>query len=770
MPNFYAEILRSIGARDHNFKLLASNDPSTSTIAWAKDIGVTATSDGDILSFSGTTSGLGVTYFPSPANLSTTTFPYLVFRAKQANPGTLAIAVHNSGADIPFSVNLTPNWKTYTVGPMTSGRTISSILFGNQSVAGTINFHNAAVCAKTPIQLSQTDLEMGAVTRMAFGFDSAYLRLNNQAGKFVTGANSVGFGDHLHIYLPRYGDATGTLYHSYGGYCEVVEPFQPNIEVNILGRGYGLGPGRTIHLNSYQNKTPQFILNDIVDNSINAASKNGIPIKSNYQLTRSYVQAVGASLPIYLTQLKTTFDTFREIADLTTAQLTPAAFWVDPAENLHWVPLGAQGTANWTTDPYPANYPVALAVGKNQITNQFRRDTQSVRNRIHYIGVAQSPGLTDLWTENNSSAWGSERVASGTTFAFNDIQSPAFGGPGPVALGQWSVNAHISGTGEATGAFFYPAVKGLGLDLSNLGSIYSPPIFEFYWRIHTSGASLSGPVSGTPDTIFFAEDASNRFEYSYVGDLGVSPHVSILNINGNNNITRDFWYHVLVPIGPNGGTLFLNPPTLNGIASASYTGTSGYQLANVGNPHWNNINYFGWYYRGQATPAETIDIYVDGVRIVGGRYRIPYDNRASAYPDMAEAMVWDPISKDEALIKKLAAAELFRLRNPIMRGDLLAPILGDVSPEQQVQITAPAANLNSTYLRIYQIKHTFSPHSFVTELSLSDDFINSQPLERWRFYNAVMQMGENAILSREVYDLKTALIDPGFTPVLDPYS
>ncbi len=105
MPQFYAEILRSPGPHDNSFRLLNSNDASPSTIAWAKDIGVTATSDGDILTFSGSSPGLGVTWFPGSA--SSTTYPYLVVRAKAANGGTLAVAVFNSGATMNLSFTLT---------------------------------------------------------------------------------------------------------------------------------------------------------------------------------------------------------------------------------------------------------------------------------------------------------------------------------------------------------------------------------------------------------------------------------------------------------------------------------------------------------------------------------------------------------------------------------------------------------------------------------------------------------------------------------------
>src|SRR5216684_1151117 len=135
MPQFYAEILRSPGPHDNSFRLLASNDPSPSTIAWAKDIGVTATSDGDILTFSGSSPGLGVTWFPG--SVSSTTYPYLLVRAKATGGGTLAIAVFISGS----------------------------------------------------------------VTRSSLGTDHAELRLNNYRGKFFSSVNSWSFGDHLHIYL-----------------------------------------------------------------------------------------------------------------------------------------------------------------------------------------------------------------------------------------------------------------------------------------------------------------------------------------------------------------------------------------------------------------------------------------------------------------------------------------------------------------------------------------------------------------------------------------
>ncbi len=208
----------------------------------------------------------------------------------------------------------------------------------------------------------------------------------------------------------------------------------------------------------------------------------------------------------------------------------------------------------------------------------------------------------------------------------------------------------------------------------------------------------------------------------------------------------------------------------NTIATASYTGTSGYQLANVGSPSWSNINYLGFYYASLSPGGETADFYFDGWRILGGRYRIAYDNRASRYPDMSEQFYYDPVSKDETAIKNFAKAELLRLRSPVLRGPLTAPLLADLYPEQQVRCAIPSADFNNTYLRVTQVVHRFSPNGFLTEVSLSDDFTNSQPLEQWKLVNALLEMGENAYFSRQLADLKSATLDPTFTPLLDPYS
>src|SRR5437667_3320419 len=112
MVQFYAEVLRGVGYRDNNWKPLASNDPAVGTIGWTKDGGVTANSDGDILSLSGTTSTNGVSY--ALLFLATNTYPYLVIRAKADMARTLDILVTFSSGSQTLTMNLTTVYQTFT--------------------------------------------------------------------------------------------------------------------------------------------------------------------------------------------------------------------------------------------------------------------------------------------------------------------------------------------------------------------------------------------------------------------------------------------------------------------------------------------------------------------------------------------------------------------------------------------------------------------------------------------------------------------------------
>jgi hypothetical protein len=645
-------------------------------------------------------------------------------------------------------------------GNITSIDLLCNTLVPNDAVA----FDYLYICSKAPLTLSAVDVANGTVTRVGTGgVDHCQLRLNNWKGKYITGANAIGQGDHLHIYLGQ----AATLYHVYGGYVENLDPNLPNDMVDVQSRGYGVALLMSIYLKQYATSTPQTIINDIVDNSINLATKDGIVLSTGYQITRSYVQNLGASLGLFSTTQHNAQTALHDLTDIMTVQGSPAAFFVDPAENLHLVPIGPSGSPNWTTDPFPATYGTTLAVGVNQITNKFQRDIKSLRNRVKYYGVAQFPENYDAWTEGNSASWGTERLGTNVTATLSDPTSPVFMGSKSI---QCHLDDHLSNGVALNGAVFYPSAKNLGLDFTKLGSAYAPPIFDFCIRLAYAGNI--GADANIPQEIFFATDATNRFEYNLISSGAQTAQQSILNIQGPGAATQNFWYHIMLPVGPNGGTAFFNTPVLNTLLSPTFTGPSQYLFQTVGTPNWNNINYIGFYSASNAVAgAHTADFYFDAWRILGGRYYIAYDNRTVAngrYPDMREIPFTDPISKGDTLLQNYAKGELLRLRNTILRGGIHLPVFGDIIPEQQVTVTAPSANLSSTPLRVQQVIHRFSNKGLFTELQLTDDFTNSQPLEPFKIANAMLQLGENAYFSRELFDLKVFMQDPQLSPILLP--
>ncbi len=104
------------------------------TATWATGSGVVASTDGDILSLSGTTSSQGYATGSFTA-FSTTTCPRLLIRAKGA--GTIDFKVfYLDGAVDTFTLTLTTTYSPF-LRLLTSGKSVTTISFVNQSIAGT---------------------------------------------------------------------------------------------------------------------------------------------------------------------------------------------------------------------------------------------------------------------------------------------------------------------------------------------------------------------------------------------------------------------------------------------------------------------------------------------------------------------------------------------------------------------------------------------------------------------------------------------------------
>src|SRR2546429_621371 len=112
MPRFYAEILRDVVFRDNNWKGPSNNLPAiTSHPDWGTDAGVTATTDGDILSFSGTDAthklSSGAISFPTANS-------YLVCRAKGIGSLDMQMVYAGGGGIDTFTMALSTQPKTFS--------------------------------------------------------------------------------------------------------------------------------------------------------------------------------------------------------------------------------------------------------------------------------------------------------------------------------------------------------------------------------------------------------------------------------------------------------------------------------------------------------------------------------------------------------------------------------------------------------------------------------------------------------------------------------
>jgi hypothetical protein len=103
--------------------------------SWVIDSGVTATTDGDVLSLSGTISPNGI-YNGNIGAFSTTTYPSLLVRAKANVARTLDFKfTFTDTTTQTITLSLTTSWQIFT-NTLTSGKTTSDIRVSNQSSSG----------------------------------------------------------------------------------------------------------------------------------------------------------------------------------------------------------------------------------------------------------------------------------------------------------------------------------------------------------------------------------------------------------------------------------------------------------------------------------------------------------------------------------------------------------------------------------------------------------------------------------------------------------
>ncbi len=689
------------------------------------DAGVTATTDGDILSLSGTTATNG--YPITVGGYSSTTAPYVSVRAKGS--GTLDLkATFSDATTQTFTINLTSNYAVSTF-TLTSGKLVNTFKFQNQSVAGTNNIDYIVGSKKTPISLVKQDVDPIAVTRGTSSVDEFTLGLRNTSGLYTTGNSQISLFDDIYLYQGYLQDDLGTkkLSKVFGGSIEELSPVLSS-GGDIL-RVHGLGWGRAL-LSVLVAKDYGSLSDNSTITKASDAIKDVIDIVNlgGYQLSKNYIQTFTPTMTYIMLKNDPAFNAIKTLTDLITANndptgvtTSPVELWVDPAENVHMAPLGA-----WGTDPNPSTYPFPLNVGLNQISNDFRKDIEHMRNQIHYFAATTKPPSRDAWTETGPITDWTVAATGGTggTFATSyDTTANNFKVNSQSVKGNWT--GMTSGT-NGIDLTYVPATP-LALDVTKLGGKLSPPRLKCFLK--TDAVSSSFPYA---INLRMMTDATNFFSSNYW-----PTNVLITTFAGG--ISSNNWQVFEMPIGPYGDY----PP--------------GFQ---TGSPSWTNINRIKLSFLFSNTYLAG-NVWVDGFYISGQTHYVAKDStRVNSY-GLRETHLVNNKVRETATQQLLAKTELYRLHNPVLRGSIRVPGVPDILPGQKVIITASSANLSSATLRVLEVRHTFgAQEGFVTELDLTDDLTSYLVLEPTRLSNMLLEVHTSPFKRKEEQDVYMGDPDP----------
>jgi len=673
---------------------------SGTTHNWnAPDSGVTATTDGDILTLSGTTATNGFSRGPGLA-LATGTINKVALRAKA---GTIAI-----GSTIDFKIIFTDTstqtvtvtlGRNYAVTPknLTASKTIDSIKWLNQSSTGTVLIDLAIMTYKSIVLTSEDEAIGPETTGFTTAVNEAVFKLRNDGGKYTSGTSKLDFYDDVYIYMGYLQDdiQTRKLSKAFGGSIMEIDPSLDSsgdiLQVNCSGWAQALLNAFVVkdYGNGSDNSsitTFQATINDMINSFVNP---------DGYQLSTTYIQNISGPPAITYMLFKNdqAFDAIKQSVDLLTAgdptsiTVYPAEFWVDNSENCHLAPLGA-----WGSDPNPSTYPNTLSVGSEHIVNSFRIDILNLKNKVHFVTAMVEPANGDLWTEGNASAWSfSSNGVGGSSSVLNDNSA------GNFKVNSFSIKASWSGMSPAptTVALNYPSAANLGFDFTKFGGKITPARIIFYVKCD--------------QTVFYPQV---QFVTSSPNAVFTSP--SLPDVNGVN--TSD-WHRFEVYIGPYGDNFVAGP-------SAS----------------WTNINQIQFLFTFNAPGPGGGNIWVDGVYIEGQNHFIATDSTRISQYGARETSLTSLKHRKSVTQQALAKAELFRLHNPVMRGTVQVPGIPDVLPGQKVTINAPSANLSSATLRVISAKQHYGQDNFTTTLELTDDLTNYQSLQLTSMADLLLQI------------------------------
>jgi hypothetical protein len=411
-------------------------------------------------------------------------------------------------------------------------------------------------------------------------------------------------------------------------------------------------------------------------------------------------------------------DALKQLLDLYTAANNP-----DPG--LHWtvIPDGATSyfcmdvigdhTTAAVDDMWPTNCPVTLTIGENIRSVTYSKQPKEA-NYIVYFGKYEYP-TNELLTEDAATYW-TEYTANNVTITDDTSDKK---------VGSNSVKFNFGATGAFESIFYFPVAN---LDITKIGTKRTVPTWNFY--IKANNFQWVKLLVGTGDPLT---------DYS----------TKALTLPTNNT-----WGKTEVSLGT-----YIKEGGEDTWTTAAGTGVD-----------WTDIDYVGFDALRPAT-GQT-DIRFDDMRFRGIVTRAAYHSDSGKYKIK---LITDSLAKttnlvaatDSGTVAQLAKAELLRA--------MTTPTIGSIMLDNLYPSIKPGQMIPSLGFRITEVHFHIDDKNVFTELAVTDDLLNSYPLENTSFgptaqYNAIMKAVNPDFQDRDRGDLKARDIDIDQTILAKDYA
>jgi hypothetical protein len=568
------------------------------------------------------------------------------------------------------------------------------------------------------------------IIRIENGFDTATVTMSDVASTKYPASVAAGKTITLGVKAASDGAYTTVL----NGLIRFCTPILSKLgEYLILkcdGTGYGFGESACNQQYGTESThstldTIAEILNDpnygVIPKHVNMILGSGA---SGYAYDFANIDAIAGEgvIPFYQSPFKPCLAVVNDLCDLVSAQTADAnngPHWiVDTDGNFRLKQLKAT-QAGWTRY-YGNSQANSLLVQGVDFEDYGFEHADSEANYVLFYGVLRKPAQ-DYWTDGHAALWGHNAN-------MNQLSDDA------VLFKVGANSLRLYNAGGADGQAYWPSGLTAAWDFTKIGSEQNPPAFNFYNYYDTGTGNIM---------IGLYTDGSNYY-YKFIPDTD-----------------KGKWIYYSKRVGP-----YYRP---------------GIDWDMQGAPSWSNINYVLVWHPLTLMVSNWDDMHFEGLICRAAR-----DATLIGTDKLKLKSIIDSVGKDDTMksgtlgtsdigtMGQLVHSELRRARTKPLTGTVTVPMIKDALPGQTFHIHAKTQASGVAWsidkdMRAITIKHTIRTSGLWTQLTLTDDFLNSRPRQPYAQLNSLLAAVRPEYQDRQATNIKAASVDIRVPILLENY-